>query len=79
VSVNIPKSLDELPTSQVRYISQPVERLEDPSLLTGRTDFIDNLTLPGMLHCAILRSPYAHARITMHRHARRSRRRAWSL
>jgi CO/xanthine dehydrogenase Mo-binding subunit len=64
VSVNIPKSLDELPTSRVRYISQPVERVEGPSLLTGRTDFIDNLTLPGMLHCAILRSPYAHARIT---------------
>jgi len=64
VSVNIPNSLDGLPTSRVRYISQPVERVEDPSLLTGRTDFIDNLTLPGMLHCAILRSTYAHARIT---------------
>ena len=64
MSVNIPNSLDGLPTSRVRYISQPVERVEDPSLLTGRTDFIDNLTLPGMLHCAILRSTYAHARIT---------------
>ena len=63
MNVNIPKSLDDLPTSAVRYAGQPVQRVEDPSLLTGRAEFIDNLTLPGMLHCAILRSPYAHARI----------------
>jgi len=63
MDVNIPKSLDELPTSEVRWVSKPVPRVEDPSLLTGRTEFIDNLTLPGMLHCAILRSPHAHARI----------------
>ena len=28
-----------------------------------RSEFIDNLSLPRMLHCAILRSPHAHARI----------------
>ena len=38
-------------------------RIEDPELLTGRTQFVDDLSLPGMLHCAILRSPFAHARI----------------
>jgi CO/xanthine dehydrogenase Mo-binding subunit len=63
MSVYIPRSLQELPTSEVRYVGQPVERVEDPSLLTGRTEFIDNFTLPGMLHCAILRSPHAHARV----------------
>ena len=31
--------------------------------MTGRTEFIDNMVMPGMLHCAILRSPHAHARI----------------
>jgi CO/xanthine dehydrogenase Mo-binding subunit len=61
--MELPKSFDELPTSSPRWIGRPVRRVEDPHLITGRTEFIDNLTLPGMLHCAILRSPYAHARI----------------
>jgi carbon-monoxide dehydrogenase large subunit len=39
-------------------------RKEDDRLITGRTAWTDNLTLPGMLHMAILRSPLAHARIT---------------
>jgi carbon-monoxide dehydrogenase large subunit len=39
-------------------------RKEDARLITGRTRWTDNLTLPGMLHMAILRSPMAHARIT---------------
>lgn len=63
MNVTIPRSLAELPTTQPRYVGQPVKRVEDPSLLTGRTEFIDNVQLPGMLHCAILRSPHAHARI----------------
>lgn len=53
-----------LPNTAPRYVGQPVERIEDPSLLTGQTEFIDNVVLPRMLHCAILRSPHAHARIT---------------
>jgi CO/xanthine dehydrogenase Mo-binding subunit len=40
-----------------------VPRVEDAALLTGQVEFIDDLTLPGMLHCAILRSPHAHAGI----------------
>jgi carbon-monoxide dehydrogenase large subunit len=39
-------------------------RKEDARLITGRTRWTENITLPGMLHMAILRSPYAHARIT---------------
>jgi carbon-monoxide dehydrogenase large subunit len=38
-------------------------RKEDARLLTGQTTWTDNLALPGMLFCAILRSPMAHARI----------------
>ena len=60
---DIPKTLAGLPNSAPRYIGQPIERLEDPALLTGQTEFIDNVVLPRMLHCAILRSPHAHARI----------------
>src|ERR1700746_1605227 len=39
-------------------------RKEDERLITGQTNWTDNITLPGMLHIAFLRSPYAHARIT---------------
>ena len=39
-------------------------RKEDARLITGRTTWTENVTLPGMLHLAILRSPVAHARIT---------------
>jgi carbon-monoxide dehydrogenase large subunit len=45
-------------------IGQSRKRKEDLHLITGRTTFTDNMTLPGMLHLAILRSPMAHARIT---------------
>lgn len=38
-------------------------RKEDTRLLTGRTQWTDNLQLPGMLYVAFLRSPMAHARI----------------
>jgi aerobic carbon-monoxide dehydrogenase large subunit len=39
-------------------------RKEDARLITGRTLWTENVTLPGMLHLAILRSPMAHARIS---------------
>ena len=47
-----------------RYIGSSVPRKEDPALLTGRANWTDNIKLPGMLHMAVLRSPYAHAKIT---------------
>jgi carbon-monoxide dehydrogenase large subunit len=39
-------------------------RKEDARLVTGQTNWTDNITLPGMLHMAFVRSPYAHAKIT---------------
>jgi carbon-monoxide dehydrogenase large subunit len=39
-------------------------RKEDARLITGQTNWTDNIILPGMVHMAFLRSPYAHARIT---------------
>ncbi len=38
-------------------------RKEDPALLTGEAKFTSDLNIPGALHLAVLRSPYAHARI----------------
>jgi carbon-monoxide dehydrogenase large subunit len=40
-----------------------VRRLEDPKHLRGQAGFVDDLRIPGTLQAAILRSPYAHARI----------------
>src|SRR5262249_4597233 len=45
------------------YIGAPVKRREDPRLITGSSVYVDDLQLPGMVHLAIVRSPYAHARI----------------
>ena len=39
-------------------------RREDPALLTGEAKYCNDLNLPGALHLALVRSPYAHARIT---------------
>ena len=39
-------------------------RKEDARLITGQTSWTDNIILPGMVHMAFLRSPFAHARIT---------------
>jgi carbon-monoxide dehydrogenase large subunit len=44
-------------------VGQARRRKEDARLLTGQTRWTDNLTLPGLLHLAIVRSPMAHARI----------------
>ena len=63
MSTRIPTSLDELPTTARRFVGKEVRRVEDRALVTGRAEFIDNLVLPDMLHCAIQRSPHPHARI----------------
>ncbi len=47
-----------------RYVGGGVPRKEDPALVTGRANWTDNIKLPGMLHATILRSPFAHAKIT---------------
>ena len=38
-------------------------RKEDARLVTGKTNWTDNIVLPGLLHVAYVRSPFAHARI----------------
>ena len=48
----------------MRLIGARVPRVEDQRILTGRGHYIDDLQLPGMLHAAFLRSPFAHAEIT---------------
>jgi aerobic carbon-monoxide dehydrogenase large subunit len=50
-------------TATPKYIGARYPRKEDPRLLTGSGVFTDDVTLPGTLHVALVRSPHAHARI----------------
>jgi carbon-monoxide dehydrogenase large subunit len=44
-------------------IGASIRRVEDPPLITGKGCYVDDIKLSGMLHMAVLRSPYAHAKI----------------
>src|SRR5712691_7002808 len=46
-----------------RIVGAPLGRKEDAALLTGQAKFVDDMSLPGMVWMAVVRSPYAHARI----------------
>ncbi len=46
-----------------KYVGKSVKRREDKRFLTGKGRYTDDLKLPGMLHAAFVRSPYAHAKI----------------
>ena len=63
MAIEIPALPEDMPTTSPRYVGKEVNRIEDPGLVTGSTQFIDNFELPGMAHAAIMRSPHPHARI----------------
>lgn len=44
-------------------VGTPVKRTEDPRLITGEAQYLEDIHLYGMAYAAILRSPHAHARI----------------
>src|SRR5918992_4617975 len=46
-----------------KLVGAKVKRREDPRLIRGQAQYVDDINLPDMLHVAILRSPYAHATI----------------
>src|SRR5258706_12588809 len=45
-------------------IGAPLRRVEDRRFLLGRGRFVTDIELPGALHCVLVRSPHAHARIS---------------
>ena len=50
--------------TRITHLGKPVERIEDPVLLTGSAKFSDDMAVrPGTLHAAIVRSPHASAKI----------------
>src|SRR3954464_3355859 len=50
--------------SAARFIGQSVPRREDPRLLTGRGQYVDDVTLPRLLHAHFVRSPIARGALT---------------
>src|SRR2546421_7730327 len=44
-------------------IGDSIKRKEDDRFIRGKGNYLDDVVLPGMLHMAINRSPFAHARI----------------
>jgi len=45
------------------YVGQRVKRTEDPRLIKGLAHYVDDISLPGTLHVAFVRSYFAHAKI----------------
>jgi aerobic carbon-monoxide dehydrogenase large subunit len=54
-------SVTEAPPGQ--NVGSALRRKEDPRLITGRARYVDDISLPGMLWAAIVRSPEAHAKV----------------
>ena len=54
------QALDEI---KIGGLGASRKRVEDNRFIRGRGNYTDDITLPGMLHMEILRSPLAHARI----------------
>ena len=50
-------------TKTPSWFGKSVARLEDDALLRGRGRYVADITLPGMLHAAFLRSSVAHGRL----------------
>src|SRR5919205_4322053 len=55
---NLPSESSERPIGFGR-----LKRKEDARFIRGKGNYLDDIQLPGMLHGALLRSPFAHARI----------------
>jgi carbon-monoxide dehydrogenase large subunit len=45
------------------HVGRPMRRKEDPRLITGKGRYVDDISLPGTLWAAFVRSPEAHAKI----------------
>jgi CO/xanthine dehydrogenase Mo-binding subunit len=56
-------TVDRLADRPGTWVGRSVLRVEDPRLLTGRCQFVDDVNLPDMLHASVFRSTVPHARI----------------
>ncbi len=51
-------------TAEVGGMGHSIKRKEDPRFIRGQGNYVDDIQLPGMLYLDIVRSPYAHAKLT---------------
>src|SRR6267143_4364229 len=58
-----PRRAPRATLARMPHVGAPIKRPDDPRLLTGRGRYVDDLTLPRMVHVAFVRSPHAHATI----------------
>ena len=49
-------------------VGTSVRRVDGVEKVTGKAKYVADLIIPGMIEGKFLRSPYAHARIRLHRH-----------
>jgi len=57
-------ALDQWPEGPLTTVGQSVPRVDGVQRARGEAPYTADLQLPGMLHAAVLRSPYARARVT---------------
>jgi 4-hydroxybenzoyl-CoA reductase subunit alpha len=58
-----PAGASEANSEELRVIGVPRRRVDARAKVTGQTRFADDIFLPRMAHCKLLRSPHPHARI----------------
>lgn len=65
VSANVPTTDEVRVTTPAKVcgMGHRMKRKEDPRFIQGRGQYVDDVTMPGMLYLDIVRSPYAHAKI----------------
>src|SRR5919106_2842780 len=56
-------TVEERATPGDGFVGRAMKRKEDPRMITGRGNYIDDMSLPAMLWAALVRSPEAHAKI----------------
>ncbi|WP_459548605.1 xanthine dehydrogenase family protein molybdopterin-binding subunit [Nocardia sp. X0981] len=56
-------STDTASFADRRWVGRPLERFEDPKMLTGAARYVGDLTPPGTVEAAFVRAAFAHARI----------------
>jgi 4-hydroxybenzoyl-CoA reductase alpha subunit len=60
---NLPPEKPSANDGDLRVIGHPRRRVDARAKVTGQTRFADDISLPRMVHCKLLRSPHPHARI----------------
>jgi CO/xanthine dehydrogenase Mo-binding subunit len=54
---------EDKPLPPSKWVGKPLKRREEARLVQGKGSYVDDNKIEGMLYVAIVRSPYAHARI----------------